>query len=68
MVGRRAVAGAAEVIETDWQVQPLTVDAAVLELQSSGRAFMVFRDRPSNRPRVLYRRADGNYGLISLDV
>lgn len=68
VVGRRAVAGAPEVIETDWELQPLTVNAAVLELAGSGRAFMVFRDRPSDRPRVLYRRADGNYGLISLEA
>ena len=65
----RATAGAPAVIESDrLEVRPLTVDDAVRELEGSGRGFVVFRDRRNDRPRVLYRRADGNYGLISPDA
>ena len=65
----RIAAGAPAVIESDrLEVRPLSVDDAVLELENSGRGFVVFRDRRNDRPRVLYRRADGNYGLISTDA
>jgi putative sigma-54 modulation protein len=44
--------------------KPMDVDEALLELEDSERAFLVFTNRRSNRLNVLYRRPDGHYGLI----
>jgi ribosome hibernation promoting factor len=45
-------------------VKPMTVDEAVLEVGGSGDGFLVFRDAATERVSVLYRRKDGNLGLI----
>ena len=51
-----------------YAVKPMTVDEAVLQVQSSQSSFLVFRDATSQRVSVLYRRNDGNYGLIEPGV
>jgi putative sigma-54 modulation protein len=45
-------------------VKPMTLDEATLELEARGEGVLVFRDAASERMRVLYRREDGNLGLI----
>jgi len=40
------------------------LDEAVMELNLSTGEFMVFTNRSTNRVNVLYRRKDGNLGLI----
>ncbi len=40
------------------------VDEAALAIESTGEEVLVFRDASSNRVSVLYRRRDGNLGLI----
>ncbi|MCL6551797.1 MAG: ribosome-associated translation inhibitor RaiA [Firmicutes bacterium] len=45
-------------------VKPMTEEEAVLQMELLGHAFFVFRDADTERLRVLYRRRDGNYGLI----
>jgi putative sigma-54 modulation protein len=47
-----------------YEVKPMGLDEAVLQAQSSGFSFLVFRDASSQRVNVLYRRNDGNFGLI----
>lgn len=42
----------------------LTTDDAVMKIELSGDAFMLFRDQHDNRLKVIYRRSDGNYGII----
>jgi putative sigma-54 modulation protein len=44
--------------------KPMTVDEAVLEMDASGDGLLVFRDAANERVKVLYRRKDGNLGLI----
>ena len=36
----------------------------MLQLELLGHAFYVFRDADTNEINVLYKRKDGNYGLI----
>jgi putative sigma-54 modulation protein len=36
----------------------------VLQLELIGHDFFVFRDAESHEVNVVYRRRDGNYGLI----
>lgn len=45
-------------------VQPMGPEEAVLQLELIGHDFFVFRDAESNEVNVVYRRHDGNYGLI----
>lgn len=45
-------------------VKPITVDEAVLEVGANDDGFLVFRDAATERVNVLYRRKDGNLGLI----
>jgi putative sigma-54 modulation protein len=42
----------------------MSVDEALMQAQGSKDAFLVFRDARSQRVSVLYRRPDGNFGLI----
>jgi putative sigma-54 modulation protein len=45
-------------------VKPMAPDEAVLQLELVGHDFFVFRNAESDEVNVVYRRLDGNYGLI----
>jgi ribosome hibernation promoting factor len=45
-------------------IKPMTVDEAVLEVGSNEDGLLVFRDAATERVSVLFRRKDGNLGLI----
>jgi ribosome hibernation promoting factor len=45
-------------------VNPMTPDEAVLQLELIGHDFFVFRNAESGDVNVVYRRRDGQYGLI----
>lgn len=45
-------------------VKPMGVDEAALAMESSGQEVLVFRDASNERVSVLYRRRDGDLGLI----
>jgi putative sigma-54 modulation protein len=47
-----------------YKVKPMTPDEAALELNGQKDQFVVFRDSFSQKISVIYKRADGNYGLI----
>jgi putative sigma-54 modulation protein len=49
------------------QVKPLSVEDAVLELETSGEDLLVFRDATSDRVSVVYRRTDGDFGVVETD-
>lgn len=54
-----------QVIKTEqFYAKPMDVDEAIMQLDLSGSEFMVFTNSRSQRLNVLYRRQDGNYGLI----
>jgi putative sigma-54 modulation protein len=42
----------------------MTLDEAALELEARAEGVLVFRDAATERMRILYRRGDGNLGLI----
>ena len=44
--------------------KPMSVEEAVAELSASTDEFLVFTNSSNERLAVLYRRRDGNYGLI----
>ena len=49
---------------TRYPVKPMTVDDAALRLDEADDGFLVFRDADDDSVAILYRRKDGNFGLI----
>lgn len=47
------------------EAKPMTEDEAIMQLELLGHDFFVFTSAQSDDINVLYRRADGNYGLIA---
>jgi len=51
-----------------YAVKPMSVDEAVMQVQDSKDSFLVFREATSQRVTVVYRRADGNFGVIEPEI
>ena len=47
-----------------YAVKPMSVDEAALEVSAVQGAFIVFRNASTDTVNVLFRRPDGNLGLI----
>jgi len=47
-----------------YSVKPMTAEEASLRLSEEQDQFLVFRDADTQRLGVIYKRKDGNYGLI----
>jgi putative sigma-54 modulation protein len=47
-----------------YSVKPMTAEEAAMRLSSETNQFVVFRDADTDRLGVLYKRNDGNFGLI----
>ena len=45
-------------------IKPMSLDEAILQMDLLGHDFFVFRDAQTDEVNVLYRRHEGNYGLI----
>jgi putative sigma-54 modulation protein len=48
----------------DYEAKPMHLEEAVMELKTGRDDFIVFVNAASERINVLYRRKDGNFGLI----
>lgn len=48
----------------NYAVKPMTAEEAAILLESDANQFLVFRDAESESLSVIYKRNDGNYGLI----
>jgi len=46
------------------ETKPMSCEEAALELDLFGRDFIVFRNANTDNINVIYKRKDGNYGLI----
>jgi putative sigma-54 modulation protein len=65
--GTPVIAGEPEpmIVKTkQFPVKPMTPEEAVLQLELIGHDFFVFRNSEADEVAVVYRRRDGNYGLI----
>ena len=49
------------------QVKPMSAEEAVLQMNMLNHSFYVFRNAQTNTMDIVYRRKDGNYGLIETD-
>jgi len=47
-----------------YSVKPMTAEEAALRLSDEADQFLLFRDADTSRLGVIYKRKDGNYGLI----
>jgi putative sigma-54 modulation protein len=47
------------------EAKPMSADEAILQMELLGHDFFVFRSEDTEGMNVLYRRRDGDYGLIS---
>ena len=58
-----------EVIKsTRMPVKPMSVEEAVMQMDLMSNEFLVFRNAADSTLCVVYRRKDGNYGLIAPDA
>lgn len=46
------------------EMKPMDEEEAILEMELLGHSFFVYKDMDTNNTCVLYKRKDGNYGLI----
>ena len=61
----RPPSGTPRVIKsTSFAPKPMTVEEAVQEVSGANGNFLVFRNAESEKVSVLYKRKDGNFGLI----
>nr|WP_319488183.1 ribosome-associated translation inhibitor RaiA [uncultured Caproiciproducens sp.] len=49
-------------------VKPLSTEEAILQMNLLGHQFFMFRDEQSGEINVVYKRRDGNYGLLEPDA
>ena len=49
-------------------VKPLSVDEAIVQMNMLSHDFFVFSNADTDRVNVLYRRKDGNYGLLEPEL
>lgn len=47
-----------------FSVKPMSSDEAILQMELLGHNFFVYQDADSSRINVMYKRKDGDYGLI----
>ncbi|MCI8412843.1 MAG: ribosome-associated translation inhibitor RaiA [Clostridia bacterium] len=47
-----------------YELTPMTVEDAIEELELVGHSFYVFSNKATKKVNVLYKRNDGDYGLI----
>lgn len=52
---------------TRYAVKPMTVEDAVIRVEDTAESFVVFRNADSDAISIVYRRKDGNLGLIEPD-
>ncbi len=49
-------------------IEPMTLAEAIEQMESLGHSFFLFADEETGETRLLYRRNDGNYGLIEAEL
>ena len=47
-----------------FQIDPMTPDEAIIQMEMLGHSFLLFLSEENNKVALIYKRNDGNYGLI----
>lgn len=50
--------------QSELEAKSMTVEDAVMQLDLANHDFLVFQNAASRKVNVVYRRSDGNYGLV----
>jgi putative sigma-54 modulation protein len=50
-----------------FNIKPMTADEAILQMELVEHDFFVFKDADTNNINVIYKRKDGNYGILEPD-
>ncbi len=54
-----------EVVRTkEFVLRPMSVEDAILQMEMLGHSFFIFKDMDKDKVQVIYKRSDGDYGLI----
>ena len=64
MANEEAHVDPAYVHKEQYKIRPLFPDEAILDLAMSERAFVVFHNQNTHKLAIMYRRKDGEFGLI----
>ena len=48
--------------------KPMTPEEAILQMNLIGHSFFAFRDAATNKASVVYKRKEGDYGLITEEI
>ncbi|MEG1524132.1 MAG: ribosome-associated translation inhibitor RaiA [Clostridia bacterium] len=51
-----------------FNIKPMSEEEAMLQIEMIGHSFYVFMNSETNLMNVIYKRKDGNYGLIEPEV
>ena len=62
-----STAGRRVIRATRYPVKPMTIEDAALRVDDGNETFVVFRNAETEAVSILYRRKDGNLGLIEPD-
>lgn len=46
------------------EIKPMNEEEAILQMELIGHQFYMYKDSETNKPAVVYKRKDGNYGVI----
>ncbi len=49
------------------EVKPMDEEEAILQMELLGHEFYMFKDSETDKPAVVYKRKDGNYGLLEAE-
>jgi putative sigma-54 modulation protein len=56
------------IVSRNLYAKPMSLEEAVMQMKLSDNEFIVFTDSSSETINVLYRRKDGNFGLIQPEI
>lgn len=51
-----------------YKIRPLYADEAIMDLEISDRPFVIFHNQKTHKLALLFRRKDGDYGLIEPEM
>lgn len=46
------------------EVKPMSEEEAIIQMELLGHQFYIFKDVETSKPAVVYKRKEGNYGII----
>ena len=49
------------------EVKPMSEEEAILQMELLGHQFYIFKDAETLKPTLVYKRKEGNYGVIETE-